>query len=74
VLSLSEHERLSDAPFDRLRVNGDRLGEEHRNLRKLLEEYVYWLGNDFFPSKETEPSYFGGTHYPPHFLAGLIFS
>jgi hypothetical protein len=31
VLSLSKHERRSDAPFDKLRVNGDRLSEEHRD-------------------------------------------
>jgi hypothetical protein len=30
VLSLSKHERLSGAPFDKLRVNGGRLSEEHR--------------------------------------------
>ena len=30
VLSLSKHERPSDAPFDKLRVNGDRLSEEHQ--------------------------------------------
>ncbi len=31
VLSLSKHERISDAPFDKLRVNGDRPSEEHRD-------------------------------------------
>jgi len=29
VLSLSKHERRSDAPFDKLRVNGGRLSGEH---------------------------------------------
>jgi hypothetical protein len=41
VLSLSKHERRNEAPFDKLRVNGDRLGEEHWNLRRLLKEYVF---------------------------------
>jgi len=29
VLSLSKHERLNDAPFDKLRVNGDSLTEQY---------------------------------------------
>ena len=29
MLSLSKHERRSDAPFDKLRVNGGRLSGEH---------------------------------------------
>ena len=29
VLSLSKHERRSDAPSDKLRVNGDSLTEQH---------------------------------------------
>jgi hypothetical protein len=32
VLSLSKHERLSDAPFDKLRVNGDSLTEQYYPL------------------------------------------
>jgi hypothetical protein len=35
VLSLSKHERRGDAPFDKLRVNGDRLREEHRGWRRF---------------------------------------
>jgi hypothetical protein len=31
VLSLSKHERLSDAPFDKLRMNGDSLREKDRD-------------------------------------------
>jgi len=30
VLGLSKHERHYDAPFDKLRVNGDRRSEEDR--------------------------------------------
>jgi hypothetical protein len=35
VLSLSKHERRDNAPFDRLRVNGDFLSEEHWGYKRL---------------------------------------
>ena len=41
MLSLSKHERLSDAPFDKLRVNGARPSEEHRDKVRFSEEYVF---------------------------------
>ena len=41
VLSLSKHERCGDAPFDKLRVNGDWLIEEPRGSRRFSEEYVF---------------------------------
>ena len=41
VLSLSKHERRRDTPFDKLRVNGDRLGENHRDSKRFLAEYVF---------------------------------
>jgi hypothetical protein len=41
VLSLSKHERLSDAPFDKLRVNDDRPTEENWDWRRFSHGYVF---------------------------------
>ncbi len=37
VLSLSKHEWRGDAPFDRLRVNGDNLTEQYWGQRDFLK-------------------------------------
>jgi hypothetical protein len=47
VLSLSKHERRSDAPFDKLRVNGDNLLEEHKDKRRFLGKYVFSIKDSF---------------------------
>jgi len=47
VLSLSKHERLGDAPFDKLRVNGARRSENYRGLRSVFEEYVFSIMDSF---------------------------
>jgi hypothetical protein len=43
VLSLSKHERRNDAPFDKLRVHGDSLSEEHHGQRRFSGEYVFLI-------------------------------
>jgi hypothetical protein len=57
MLSLSKQERRSDAPFDKLRVNGDRMSEEHRGSRKFSEEFVFFIPDSLAAHRITDPGY-----------------
>jgi hypothetical protein len=57
VLSLSKQERRSDAPFDKLRVNGDGPSEEHRGPRRFSEKLIFSIPDSLVAHRRTDPGY-----------------